>query len=74
MVCEYFSKQNGKLFCRVYGAIEATEDKIKECQSSPHDCYTKASQSLEGEIRRDDGQVLEPYISSRFFNRAIFRI
>ncbi len=74
MTCEYFSRVGGKAFCRVYGAFEATEDKVKECQSNPHDCYEKANQSLRNEMRKSKLEVIEPYISAKFFNRVVFKI
>jgi len=75
MTCEYFSRVNGKVFCRIYGAFEATQDKIRECQSDPHYCFEKANQFLKEETRRDTShRRMETYTLAGIFNRTGFRI
>lgn len=47
MTCEYFSIKGGKLFCRVYGAIDSSPEKIEECHFNYGSCLKAARKSEE---------------------------
>jgi hypothetical protein len=80
MVCEYFSGyKDGKVICRVYGTIEVTEDKAKECQSESRylRCFNEANQFLKDKARSLSQRVrnhpiVEHYPIAGIFNRTGF--
>ena len=49
MTCPYFSMRNGKVFCNVYGLIEANQEKIQECHESYYVCFEEANVRLREE-------------------------
>lgn len=59
MTCENFSKQNGKVFCKMYGVLEATPDKIRECQSDSYRCFQEANKSLKDSTRRSSQDFID---------------
>jgi hypothetical protein len=69
MVCEYYSRKNGKFFCRAYGLIEVTEDKVRECQSNYDPCFEQAKIFLKRQAERaadkDIGDHIDTYFPSR---------
>ncbi len=38
MTCEYFSEQNGNVSCKIYGILNVTREKKRECISNPFPC------------------------------------
>lgn len=68
MACEYFSKQNGKAFCKIYGVLEATQDKIRECQSDFYRCHQEANKFLKDETRKRLRSI-ESSLPLAIFNR-----
>jgi hypothetical protein len=46
MTCDYLSIKDGRIICRVYGAIEASPEKLVECQSDYYRCHKQAKEKL----------------------------
>jgi len=53
MTCEYFSVQDGKVFCKAYGLINASLEKARECHLGNNACYEKATKILIVKIKED---------------------
>lgn len=56
MVCDYFIKRNGKVFCKAYGRLEeVSQEKILECESNFATCLEGASEFLKREKYEQKG-------------------
>ncbi len=54
MTCEYFSRIEGKVFCRIYGRLkESNQEKILECESDFAECFERTNQTLMRKIEEN---------------------
>jgi len=55
MTCPYFSMENGKVFCNVYGLIDVSKEKFVEC----HSCYPACFEEANAKLREEQDKALE---------------